>query len=386
MELNRIIAAVALIVGSCTVARTQQIAVWFHPEKSATPLGEAVFVLVELTNVSSRTVQFDDGACAQSFTPVVPVKHRVTDSLYGCAGAGTAGSCLGSFVELKPGEKLLRRYLLPDGLEPGAAGDFDYTVERQITFYARDGSHKVVDREEVREAFTVHAVEVNHAQLEADYAPLVTDLQSRDAMQRALAASAITQHPQNFLEPVILKLSQDPATTVASITGLKKLGTDRSKQRLAELTGSEYEEYIRQPATTALAELGDSRYCDLMLQLMNLRQGYTSEIAAKGAGLLCGEKAIPQLVALLSGGPSTFPAYEIAYALGNTGSRTAVPVLIELLTNTDDGIRRAAREALHTLTHRMSNGDDFRADRQDWLAWWGMEGKTAQTFDPTQCP
>jgi hypothetical protein len=119
---------------------------------------------------------------------------------------------------------------------------------------------------------------------------------------------------------------------------------------------------------------------------MNLRQGYTSEIAAKGAGLLCGEKAIPQLVALLSGRPSTFPAYEIAYALGNTGSRTAVPVLIELLTNTDDGIRRSAREALYTLTHRKSNGDDFRADRQDWLAWWGMEGKTAQTFDPTQCP
>ena len=298
MELNQIIAAVLLMAGSCTLAKAQELAAWFHPEKSTNPLGEAVFVVVEFTNISSRTVQFDDGPCAQSFTPVVPVKHRISYNLYGCTGGGTAGSCGGSFVELKPGEKLLRRYLLPDGSEPEAPGDFDYTVETQITFYARDGSHKVVDRQEVRETFTVHAVQANHARLKADYAPVVADLQSRDPVRHWLALSAITQHPQEFLEPVILKLSRDPQTMVASITALKKLGTDRAKQRLAELTASGYDEYVRQPATTALAELGDTSYCRLMLQLLNLREGYTSEIAAKGAGLLCGDKAIPQLVSL----------------------------------------------------------------------------------------
>jgi hypothetical protein len=358
MDLDRIIAVIVLMAGSSTLADAQELAARYHAEKAINPLGEAVFVVVELANISSRTVQFDDGPCAQRFSPVVPIKQRSTDKLYGCAGEGTGGSCLGSFVELKPGEKLSRRYLLPDGLEPDAAGDFDYTVEREITFYARDGSHKVVDRQEVRGTFTIHAVQANHTQLEADYAPLVAHLQSRDPLQRALAASAITQHPQEFLEPVILRLSRDPQTMVASITGLKKLGTVRAKQRLAELTASGYEEYVRQPATTALAELGDSTYCELMLQLMNLRQGYTSEIAAKGAGLLCGEKAIPQLVSLLSRKPSTFPAYEIAYALGNTGSRTAVPILIELLGHADAGIHRAAKEALYTLTHWESNSDD----------------------------
>jgi len=123
-----------------------------------------------------------------------------------------------------------------------------------------------------------------------------------------------------------------------------------------------------------------------MLQLMNLRQGYTSEVAAKGAGFLCGEKAIPHLVSLLSRNSGTFPAYEIAYALGNTRSRAAVPTLIELLSNPDAGIHRAAKEALYTLTHRMSDSDDFVVDHQDWVSWWALEGERAEIFDPTECP
>jgi len=219
-----------------------------------------------------------------TFKLVVPVKRRAPDSLFGCAGDGVLGSCLGSFVELKSGQKFLRRYLLPDGLEPDAPGDFDYTLERQIIFYAGDSSYEPVDEQEVTETFTVHTVQVDHARLESDYAPLIAQLHSHDLTQHWLALSAIAQHPQEFLEPVILKLSRDPETMAASNTGLKKLGTNRAKRRLAELTGSEHEEYIRQPATTALAELGDKSYCGLMLQLVGLRQGYTSEIALKGAG------------------------------------------------------------------------------------------------------
>jgi PBS lyase HEAT-like repeat len=386
MRSNRIIAVIVLIAGSCTVGVGQELAARYYSEKAANPLGEAVFLLVELTNISSRTVEFDDGFCPQWFKPVVPIPQRGMDKLYGCTGGGTFGSCLGSFVDLKPGEKVLRRHLLPDGLEPETPGDFDYTVERKITFYSRDGSHKVVSQQDVNETFTIRVVQSNRSQLEVDYAPLVADLQSREPEQRTLAASAITRHPQEFLEPVILRLSLDAQTMSASITGLKKLGTVRAKQRLAELTASTYEEDVRQPATTALAELGDISYCDLMLQLMNLRQGYTSEIAAKGAGFLCGQKAIPHLVSLLSRNSGAFPAYEIAYALGNTRSRDAMPTLIELLRNPDADIHRAAKEALYSLTHRMSDSDIFVVDYQDWVSWWALEGEKAEMYDPTECP
>ena len=383
MERHRILAAVALVVSS-VLAQGQKLAVRVHPEKPTSPLGEAVFVVVELTNDSSSIVEFaDDGECAQSFKPLFSFKRRTRDNLYGCAGGGTAGSCAGSVVELKPSEKLSHRYLLPDGLEPEDAGDFDYTLQTQIRFYASDGSHEVIDQQEVGETFTIHAVKASQSRIEADYVALVADLQSRDARQHWLAVSAITEHPQPFLEPVILKLSHEPQTMSISVAGLQKLGTDRAKQRMAELTGSKYEESLRQRATTGLAELGDTAYCQLMLQLMNLRQGYTSEIAARGAGLLCGEKAIPGLASLLRE-PTNFPSYEIAYALGNTGSRIAVPILIELLGNAD--ARGAASGALYTLAHRQSNSDDSAAERQDWVSWWALHGKTAQIFDPTECP
>ena len=161
--------------------------------------------------------------------------------------------------------------------------------------------------------------------------------------------AAFTEHPQKFLEPVILKLSQMPLTIHASTEGLKRLGTEGAKRRLAELADSQYDESVRQPATTALAELGDTNYCGVLLHVMNLRQGYSSDIAARGAGLVCGETAIPELVPLLSAAHPGLLAYEIAYALGNTGSRNAVPVLIELLRRSDAAVRRArTRCSVHT--------------------------------------
>ena len=370
---------------SPVLAEGQQLAVRVHAENPTSVLGEPVFLVVEITNVSSRMVEFDDGKCAQSFKPVTEVNHPKRDKQYGCSGGGSGGSCAGRFVQLKPREKLTHRYLLTDGVEPDYVGVFNYTLERQIRFYANDGSHAVINQQEVSEPFTVNIVNANQSRVEADYAPLLADLKSPDPERHWLALEAITEHPQAFLEAVILELSQKPQTMSISIRGLKKLGTDRAKRRLAELTGSEYEESERQPATTALVELGDSGYCELMLQLMKLRQGYTSEIAARGAGLLCGDKAVPQLASLLLLGPNKFPPDEIAYALGNTNSRTAVPILIDLLDNSDVGVRRAAQEARYTLTHRPS-GDDSASEHQDWVSWWALQGKTAQIFDPSECP
>jgi hypothetical protein len=139
MDIRRIIATLGLMMSLWTVLRAQELAVWFHPEKSTNPLGEPIFVSVEFTNISPQTVRFDDGPCAQSFTPGHRVPGHGNSSLYGCSGGGVVSSCLGSFVDLKSGEKLSRRYLLPDGLEPDAPGEFDYQTKRQITFYATGG-------------------------------------------------------------------------------------------------------------------------------------------------------------------------------------------------------------------------------------------------------
>jgi hypothetical protein len=273
---------------------------------------------------------------------------------------------------------------LPDGIGPNSLGDFQYEAQREISFYATNGSLRKVGRQEINEFFTVRVVEESENQLRADYAALVADLQSPDGPRRSMALMALTEHPRDFLEPLILELSQNPGTRSASVEGLRKLGTDAAKHRLTELTDSQYDESLRQPATTALVELGDRNYCDVMLRLMNLHHGYTSEIAARGAGLLCGETAISQLVSLLSASPVR--AFEIAYALGNTASRNALPPVIELLKNSDAGVRRAAREALYTLTHRQSSFTSVPGEYQEWTTWWASQGSTARIFSPAECP
>ena len=277
------------------------------------------------------------------------------------------------------------RSLLPDGLEPNSPGDFQYQAQRDIRFYATDGSHSEVGRQEVNEVFTVHVVEENENQLRADYAALVDDLRSTDLGRSSMALMALIEHPRDFLEPVILELSENPRTMSMSVEGLKKLGTDAAKHRLAELTDSQYDdESVRQTAATALAELGDRNYCGVMLQLLNLHQGYASQVAVGGAGLLCGDIAIPQLVSLLSATPAR--AFEIAYALGNTASPNALPPVIELLKNSDMGVRRAARDALYTLTHRQSSLTSVSEQYREWTTWWASQGRTARIFSPAECP
>ena len=129
MEPHTILAVVLLLV-SPVLAEGQELAVRVRTEKPTSALGEPVFVVVEMTNISSRMVEFaDDGECAQSFKPVTAVSQRTRDKLYGCSGGGIGGSCAGSFVRLKPRENLSHRYLLPDGVEPDEVGVFDYTLE-----------------------------------------------------------------------------------------------------------------------------------------------------------------------------------------------------------------------------------------------------------------
>ena len=74
MEPHTILAVVLLLV-SPVLAEGQELAVRVHPEKPTSARGEPVFVVVEMTNISSRMVEFaDDGECAQSLRMTVPMR------------------------------------------------------------------------------------------------------------------------------------------------------------------------------------------------------------------------------------------------------------------------------------------------------------------------
>jgi len=95
-------------------------------------------------------------------------------------------------------------------------------------------------------------------------------------------------------------------------------------------------------------------------------------IALRGAGYLCGEKAIPLTLRLLNSADQSL-RYELAYAVGNTHARDAVPILSDFLADRDENVRRVAVDALATLTHRsqepgIASLEAAAQTRRAWMA------------------
>jgi len=188
---------------------------------------------------------------------------------------------------------------------------------------------------------------------------------------------------------MLLELADDSRTARAVIPGLKQLGTRAAKDKLAELAEPKNPEWLTQPAIEALARLGDGTYCLVMLGLAERSPGYSRMIALRGAGYLCHEKAIPLAVTLLNS-PDQSLRYELAYALGNTHARHAVPILLNFVTDEDENVRRAAADALTTLTHSSQKPgvENLRAatqTRRTWNTWWHVHGKHATIYGPEDC-
>jgi HEAT repeat protein len=201
------------------------------------------------------------------------------------------------------------------------------------------------------------------------------------------ALAAITQNPPAFLESVVLELADDSRMARAVIPGLKKLGTRAAKDKLAELAASKNLD-ASQPAIEGLAELGDSTYCPVMLGLVERSPGY-SRFALRGTSYLCHERAIPLVVRFLNS-PDQSLRCELAYALGNTHARDAVPILFNFVTDGDENVRRAAADALTTLTHfsQKSGVENLVAatqTRRAWITWWYVHGKHATIYGPEDC-
>jgi len=83
---------------------------------------------------------------------------------------------------------------------------------------------------------------------------------------------------------------------------------------------------------------------------------------------------------------------EAIKGLGATGSRSAVPILVELLNNPQGAQLNLVCESLAQLTHlaagilflpnaAMSRQDDYRR----WIAWWNSKRATAKIYNTDHC-
>jgi hypothetical protein len=376
-----------LLQGASMLA--QELTVRFRSEKEDYQVGEPVFLLLDVVNAGLQSVRVSDGVCWTSVQLDLPGASAPWGvSLYGCAGTGTAGSCLSGARDLRPGEHLKRRFLVERASRIDSARIYSVHVEHTTNIYAPDGFAMLESRQTVTDVDVV-VREGTRERLAEAYQPLVQQARSSDPAVRQLALAAITQNPPAFLESLLLELADDPRDAGAVIPGLARLGTRATKDKLAELAGPKNPESLTQPAIQALAELGDRAYCPVMLDFAERSPGYSRMIALRGAGYLCGEKTIPLVVRLLNS-PDQSLRYELAYALGNTQARDAVPILIDFLPDKDENVRRAAADALTTLTHRsqeagIANVEAAAQARRAWMAWWSRYGRDSKIYGPEDC-
>jgi HEAT repeat protein len=189
--------------------------------------------------------------------------------------------------------------------------------------------------------------------------------------------------PPSFLEDVILKMSKTRMAKSQSIAALGILNTERTRARLVEIAE---QTSVGNDSTNAVIALAKTRDPSALPVLMRI--GPARPYAIWNIGLF-GDKAIPFLTNALKNPGLQNDAIR---GLGATGSRAAVPILIELLNNPQGAQLNLVRESLAQLTH-LAAGSLFLSDAatpgQDdyrrWMAWWESKGTTAEIFNTDRC-
>jgi hypothetical protein len=362
----------------------------YYPEKLEYLVGEPIIVDFEVVNHSHKVGEIAESNCDD----IGPGPFEVDGSArkknaapFGCRRMPISIDCLIGGSEIRAGGKYIKRVFLNGPFALDSPGTY-HVRARSNQNIGGPGSSEVLAHLNVESEFEVTLRAPQQGELENAYKPFFHDLKSKDPMIRYFAAFAITQNPPVFAEASISALAIDAITGTVRAEGLGRLGTPTARAKLIEMASSGSEEF-RQPAIQALGELGNPNDCEAMLDIGNQNRNYTQGEAYMYAGRICKEQAIPALLRPLPNADAPLYGY-LTVAFANTMSRDAIPPLIGLLANINEGVRSEAEEALETMTHRKSHygiasAESSDESRMEWTKWWAANGGTASIYGPDQC-
>ena len=365
-----------------------QISGKFYLEKSTFAVGEPAFLYFEVTNDGNDPVNILK-ADPYSFCSGYRIKLQGgSDSNKSCSPYGVAGSCMSSDVPLAAGKKYVERLLLNFEHDLNSPGE--YSVEVALAFPSASAKLEYYaapkDTLEVRDTlrFTVDS----NATLESKtLQPWVEQLRSSDPSKRQEAARTLASIAPPQLEDTLLTFADVAEFQPFAPLAFHRLNTARSMAALASLVkkaqpgSNEHSDSARY-----LADSGDQQWFPL-LQEVAIENAQNS-IYPDYAATLGGEKMLPTLVSLANGPDRRFAAGCAVMAMGFTGSRAAVAILVELLKNPDPDIADRARYGLRLLTHRavsLDNSDNPQSSYVEWSRWWVLEGDSAPIYKPNDC-
>ena len=391
---------VALLAPSLCPA---QVTGTFSLEKSTFAPGEPVFLTLTLHNEGKDSAEVHT-ADPYSFCSGYKI-HITRDAAPEAACfQASGGSCLSGALSLGPGASHTERLLL--NYRNNSQGDLqapvslpgNYTVDasREIA-YAPFGSNSRVytapDHSEVHQTFRL-SVDNTLELSPTVYAPYIQQLDSKNDQVRREAARALATLAPPALEPLLLTFatSKDHVLKQFAPLALANLATKASLAALAQmLLYTEPGSYEYMTAAEKLGKTHDLAWLPLLLEVANQHGAMYLSYAAESGG----DAAIPALLTRLHNrDPNTRNA--AIYALGRTGSRAAVPLLISLLglqANQEKGHGEdaaiSANAALMQLTHVYAeqgpSGNAIPSWQSRWQHWWRTSGSSATIYRPGEC-
>jgi hypothetical protein len=357
-------------------------------------VGEPVYLNFELTNKGSEPLQFASGN-SYSFCGgyQIEVSNGPPPSNSSCL-SGFAGSCIVVKWVIAPGEVRKDKVLVNYEHDLSKPGTYSINASQTLRYGpstetwpdATNDKHFKVEAQ-----FQIQVEIGSDETLVAMFQPFVAALTSKEEERQREAARVIGSLAPSFLEETIISMVNSPITRPFALIGLRHLNTARSRETLGDIVqGTSGYSYEKERAIKYLSEMGDKKYFPLLLDeaknwLPNQARDYVLAAAELG-----GEDAMPYVVSLL-GSSDPFSRGNAIMALPQTGSRHAVPLLIELLRDHDTDLGRLASTGLIQLTHHspFENGrlysDSPSSGYPDWMHWWLLHGGAAPIYGPSQC-
>lgn len=369
----------------------------FYLSRKTYSAGEPVYLVFEVENKGSQPVKIMTADplsfCGNYKLEVSGAKSRES---FGCYG-GVGGSCASSEVLLRPGGKHFDRILLNRSYDLRQPGSYSLHVTHELPYGPADGDLAMLTPASTHETFDAQLEIVlkpsQDNELNPEFQKYLQDLQSSDPQRRIEAGQVIANLAPPFLEKTILQMLDSPQLRYFAVRGLHNLGTPAAHQALVSFvkdsppiqSAGEYQDAIRY-----IGEIGDRNDLAVLLEVAhaNPPDSYNRDVAMESAGKVGGDGAVPLLAAELKD-QSADVRQSAVRALYSTGSRAAVPVLIELLRSPEERVSETAEFGLQVLTHHRATEPNSEvkpaATYPKWTQWWNTHRESATIFKDDQC-
>lgn len=362
----------------------------FDLDKSTFAPGEPVFLRFQTTNNSPKPlniVQADPYTfCAGyqikiSSDPADPSPHS------SCV-VGFGGDCLSSGMAIKPGERKAESILLNFEHDLSKPGEYEIDASRVVSYADAALDYFKAPKEPVEVQTKLYFridsdLTVNTETLHN----LVDQLHSVDLMKRIDGARTLASIAPASLEDLLLTFADDRDFQQFAPLAFHRLNTSRSMAKMAEmLSKTQPGTYAHMKAAEYLGESGDRQWFPLLLEIArnNARIGSYVMYAAE----LGGAAMLPPLSELLKSHDKEFTRLNAISGFGFTGTREAIPILIELLKGGDATTVGYAERSLEILTHHTADpnwNNNLGPAYLKWSRWWARSGSTAPIYKTAEC-